>query len=246
MKQSDFDGAELALRLLTQKSERDIQKTVGASQIGDPCTYHLAESMLPRTEEEHESKYWLGAKVGTAVHYLLESLIEDADLEQFPELKGAKVEEKIHLGTIEGYGEITSKPDLALVEMKHLIDWKTTSRAKSKKLQFAFDYPDRADEDSLYTVQKYTAQTQLYGWGLNRAGIEIDKLSLVFINRDGTTSKDIWSTTFDYSEEFALAVWERFENIWTLLQDYANIEDMARHPSCFKCKSSNTPTLIIN
>ena len=244
--QSTFDAKDLALRLLTQKSDRDRQKTVGASQIGDPCTYHLAEAMLPRTEEERESKYWLGAKVGTAVHYLLESMIEDADLEQFPELSGAKVEEKIHLGTIDGYGEINSKPDLVLVEENHLIDWKTTSRAKSKKLQFAFDYPDRADQDSLYTVQKYTAQSQLYAWGLNRSGIKIDNISLVFINRDGTQSNDVWSTTFEYSEDYAVAVWERFENIWTLLQDYANIEDMSRHPSCFRCKSGNTPSLILS
>ena len=193
--------------------------------------------MLPRFEQESESKYWLGAKIGTAIHYLLESFIEDADLEDFPELKGAKVEEKIHLGTIEGYGEINSKPDLVLVEDKHLIDWKTTSRQKSKKLQFAFDYPDKAEADSLYTVQKYMAQAQLYAWGLNKSGIEIENLSLVFINRDGTTSNDVWSHTFEYSEEFAVAIWDRFENIWNLLQDYANIEDMARDPSCFKCKS---------
>ena len=224
---------DLTLRLFRMESDRDRQKKVGASQISDPCSYHLAKALT--NQPETPSKYWLGGKIGTATHLFIESCIEKADLSDFPELEGAWVEQKIELGELPGYGAINSKPDLVLVSEGHLIDWKTSTRAKMKKLQKAIDTPDTKDTASVYTIQKYMAQAQLYAWGLNKAGVKIDGLSLVFINRDGTTEHDIWNLTFDYSEEFALAVWTRLENLWTKIQNGLDLETLDRNEDCFKC-----------
>jgi hypothetical protein len=185
--------------------------------------------------QEAKMKYWLGGKIGTATHLLLEETISKVDVKDFPELEGARVEQKIHLGELEGYGTISSKPDLALVKQKHLIDWKTSTRDKSRKLQRVLDNPDGKDTSSQYTLQKYIAQTQLYAWGLNNSGTEIEGVSLVFINRDGTTEADVWNYTFEYSEELAVAVWTRLENLWTNLQNGVELDSLERNADCFKC-----------
>lgn len=241
---NDIQVRDLILRLFHQESDRDKQRSIGASQISDPCDYHLANALLGHSQGE--IKYWLGAKIGSAVHLYMESLMESADPELFPELIGAKVEEKIRLGELEGYGEINSRPDLALVRDSHLIDWKTSSRDKSRKLQ---KYLDGASNDSGsdYTLKKYVAQTQLYAWGLNNAGINIDGISLAFINREGTTAADIWTYTFEYSEEFALAMWSRLETIWAIVRENDDLEGFERNPDCFPCSFGvkDTPTELI-
>jgi hypothetical protein len=224
---------DIALTLLKQQSERDAQKKIGASDFSDPCSYHLAKKLLG--EPEAPAKYWLGAKVGTAIHSLLEDAITKADLSELPELDGAEVEKKIYLGELDGYGTISSKPDLALINGSHLIDWKTSTRDKTRKMQKVL-FEDKPDQAVLYTIQKYYTQLQIYAWGLNNAGIEIDGCSLVFVNRDGTTDSDVWSYTFEYSKEYAEGTWKRLQDIWAGLQNDPSPEQFDRHPECFKCK----------
>lgn len=224
---------EITISLLKQESDRDKQKKIGASDFSDPCSYHLAKKLLG--EPEGAQKYWLGAKIGTGVHSLLEDAITKADLAEIPELVDCVVEEKIFLGELEGYGTINSKPDIALVAANHLTDWKTSTRAKVKKMQQVL-FGEKVDADVSYTMQKYFAQVQIYAWGMNNAGVKIDGCSIVFINRDGTTDTDVWTWTFPYSEDYAKSVWDRLVGIWSALQINNDVEQFDRHPSCFKCK----------
>jgi len=227
---------DIAVSLLKQESDRDKQKNVGASDFSDPCAYHVAQK-LARIEEA-PSKYWLGAKIGTAIHSHLEDAIYKADLQLLPELASAVIERKIFLGGLDDYGLIYSKPDLALVEDRHLIDWKTSSRDKVKKMQKVV-FGEKEDAGTSYTLTKYYAQTQIYAWGLNRSGMPIDNCSLVFINRDGTTDGDVWAYSFPYDETYAEGVWARLVTIWELLRvDPENFDQFERHPECFKCKMS--------
>lgn len=223
----------LALSLFQQASSRDSQKLVGASDFSDPCEYHLASKL--KGVEQPAFKYWMGARIGTAVHEFLEERIPTSNFEEFPEFKSAKIEQTIRLGSLEGYGEIKSKPDLALVDNKHLIDWKTSNRKKSKALQ-AIIFEGKEDPEASYTLRRYYAQVQAYAWGLNKNGIAIDAASLVFINRDGTWDADLWTWTFDYDEEFALGVWHRLERIWKELQAGKELEEFPREEHCFNCK----------
>lgn len=223
------DIKELTIGLFKQKSDRDNQKKVGASNISNPCTKHLAHDLLGTPEPE--MKYWMGGKIGTAIHSFLEDAIAKSDDNI---LADAIVEQKITLGEIPGYGVVNSKPDLVLPAAHHLIDWKTTGRAKVKKLQNLVD-GIKEDEESLHTLQKYVGQTQLYMWGLNQAGTIIDRATLVFINRDGTYENDIWTYTFSYDESIAIALWDRVSHLWQELQDGAHPDNYPEDPHCFKC-----------
>lgn len=220
----------LAISLLNTRTERDEQKKVGASQISNPCTKHLALALAGYQEEP--SKYWLGGKVGTAVHAALEEGIAKSGYEG--DLQGAVVEQKIILGEIDGYGTVSSKPDLVLPRIKHLVDWKTSTRAKTKKIQQWVDGV-KQDASTTYTMQKYIGQTQLYAWGLNNSGIEVENISLVFINRDGTSDSDVLEYTFEYDESIAVALWQRLVVLWEELQNGVHPESYAGHPECFNC-----------
>ncbi len=226
---SDAQVKQMTVDLFLQKSERDKQHKVGASNISDPCTKHLAHALLGTPEPE--AKYWMGAKIGTAIHSFLESAIDNSSDDV---LQGAIVEQKIELGNIAGYGDISSKPDLVLPNSKHLIDWKTSSRQKVKKLQNLTDGL-KDDPASAYTLKKYIGQTQLYAWGLNNAGIEIERATLVFINREGTFANDIWTYSVDYNENIALALWSRVSNLWAELQNGAHPDSYTATEHCFKC-----------
>lgn len=224
---------EIAVALLRQQSDRDKQKLIGASDFSDPCSYHLAKKLL-RVDDDVQ-KYWLGAKIGTGVHTVLENAIENADFAELPELEGALVERKITLGELAGYGVIKSKPDLAMVKGNHLVDWKTTLRPKSRKMQRVL-FEDADLPDMQYTLEKYYAQTQIYAWGLNAEGIEIDGISVAFVNRDGTTEDDVWTWTFDYKPDYAQKAWDRLVTIWEGLSMGFEPDKFDRHPECFKCK----------
>jgi hypothetical protein len=226
---TDVEVKDLTVGLFKQQSDRDKQRKVGASNISDPCTRHLAKAML--NEPEAETKYWLGGKVGTAIHGFLESAISTDGTGLFD---GALIEQKIILGDISGYGTVNSKPDLVLPANKHLIDWKTSSRTKVKKLQDLVAGLKDNDE-SKYTLQKYIGQAQLYAWGLNNSGTPIDRVSLVFINRDGTYENDIWIYSVDYEESIALALWNRVVSLWAELESGQHPDNYPAHPNCFKC-----------
>jgi hypothetical protein len=226
---TNTDVKQLTIDLFKQRSDRDKQHKVGASNISNPCTKHLAHDLVGTPEAEF--KYWMGGKIGTAIHSFLEAAIESSDDSL---LDGAIVEQKIILGEIAGYGVVSSKPDLVLPNSNHLIDWKTTSRAKVKKLQNLVDGV-KDDAESLYTLQKYVGQAQLYAWGLNNSGIKIDRLTLVFINRDGTYENDIWTYTFAYDEDVAIALWDRVNALWLELQNGEHPDNYPDDPHCFKC-----------
>lgn len=218
---------DLAVSLLTAKTERDHQKLIGPSQIPDPCARHVASALLG--SEPAPQKYWLGAVIGTAIHGLLEQRMEGR--EEFI------VEKKVFINTLEGYGDIHGKADLVIPEKKLLIDWKTTSRKKIRELQnFVHQVGRATDAHSEYTIRKYYGQVQLYMYGLNKAGIPIENAELCFVSRDGTSENDIWSFPIEYSEEFAVKVWDRLESIWVRLQNGEAPSQFDSDPECFSCK----------
>lgn len=215
----------LALDLFKNPGERDLQKKIGASEIGNPCDYCLGNRLL--NTPKASSKYWLGAKIGTAIHREAEfeaaKHLVTPERPEFQVLQGAKIEEKILLGTIDGYGDIHSRVDLALTTHPNLIDWKTSTPAKVKKYKL----------DGV--PMQYVYQQNLYGWGLNKAGIRIERLDLVFINRDGLTDDDFWVWSMPYDESLALKAWDRLELIWKYLEAGHDVETLKSHPDCYYC-----------
>jgi hypothetical protein len=222
----DAQLKNLIVDLLTTPSKRDNQRKIGASGMGDPCPYCLAHKLL--ATKQRQGRYWLGGKIGTAIHALLESEelkhIVKPQSNNFKALKGALVEQTISLGVIPGYGEIFSKPDLFLVAENHLVDHKTSKRAKVEGYALTGTIP----------VQ-YIYQGQLYARGLEDAGYAVEKISFVFINRDGTNERDVRIFTYDYDRSMADEAWKRTEDAWNWLQAGNDPETLPSDPNCYNC-----------
>lgn len=221
----DFHIKQLVIDLLNKPSARDKQKLIGASEIGNPCAYCLANRLLAKEGGLGGNRYWMGARIGTAIHKALETEAETADVTdyRYAILDGAIQETSIVLGTIEGYGTVKSKPDLVLTKDRHLVDYKTSTATKIKHYKL----------DGV--PQQYVYQQQLYAWGLNQADTPIERISLAFIQRDGLTDNDIWVHSFDYNESVALHAWNRLKGIWEWLQDGNDPENLPSDPSCYVC-----------
>src|SRR5690554_2207235 len=116
----------LVLDLLRSPSARTKQRKIGPSGIGDPCAYCLAQALL--ANKPGQSQYWLGAKIGDAIHKLLETEaaqhVKGPLSYHFKALANAKLEESVLIGTIPGYGEVWGSPDLYLTAENHLVDYK--------------------------------------------------------------------------------------------------------------------------
>jgi len=218
----------LILDLLKAESERDGQRLIGPSEIGNPCEHCVARRLMESKghPKPQQGKYWLGAKIGTAIHAELEQEERKHVNEgsgKFKPLKGALIESPIVLHTIPGYGTIKAKPDLVLVTEQHLIDHKTTS--KTKLAHYKLDG----------VPYQYVIQQNLYAYGLNHSGVPIRRISLSFINREGTTDSDINVFSFDYDEQVALYALDRLEKIWYDLETGKTPDDFPSDPGCYYC-----------
>lgn len=224
---TDYEVKNLALDLFKVKSERDKQSKIGASEIGNPCDYCVGFRLLGHKQKDNQ--YWLAAKLGTGMHAVLEMAGEEADPDdyRFGAMRGAWIETSIVIGELPGYGILKSKPDLVLQAVDHLIDWKSSTKAKVAKYKL----------DGV--PMQYVYQQMLYAWGLRQAGVIISKLSLVFVNRDGGTDSDVWIYSFDYDEGIALKAWSRLELIWSYLNSgddpEAMLDTLESHTGCYYC-----------
>lgn len=223
---TDYEVKNLVTDLLKTPSRRDGQKKIGASEIGNPCDYCLAHRLAGTPFAS--SNFWLGARIGTGIHAELEKEInkhvEEPQHVRFNSLKDAESEYNLHIYHMEGYGDIRSTADLLVTNSLHLVDFKTT-----KKLQLT--------KYKLNGIPKqYVVQQQLYGYGFNQlAPGLVQRISLVFICRDGSTDDDVWVTSFDYDESEALAALDRLEILWHYINEGGDIEELPSYHDCFYC-----------
>lgn len=230
----------LATDLLNYETERDRQRLIGASEIGMPCNYCLVNRLKQGADSSGANskggsdlkaftgnQHWLGAQIGTSIHATLEerarsNLDNSADY-RYDVLQGAKIEESIVIGTLEGYGTIRSKPDLVLPAERQLIDWKSSTKAKINKFKTGG------------ISHQYVVQQQLYAWGLNKSGVRIDECALVFIARDGSSEKDIFVHQFPYYELLAVQAWNRLEAAWEFVQLGQDPDVLPSSDECYHC-----------
>lgn len=220
---TDDQVRKLVLDLFKNPSERDKQYKIGPSGIGDPCDYCVSNKLLGRGSTG-VSRYWLGAKLGTAMHALLETEANNADTStaRFNVLAGGFTEGKVVIGDLGSYGIIKGSIDL-YVEGR-IIDYKSSLKHKTAKYKL----------DGV--PQQYVIQQNLYAWGLNKEGeYPVDRISLAFVNRDGSGDNDVWIHSFNYDEGVAVAAWTRLESLWEFVSNDGDPETLESHPSCFNC-----------
>lgn len=221
-------ASDYARGLLKERSERDKQVKVGASNLSSLCGRCLALD-LAGVRRNTSNRWWLGARVGTAIHAALE--------EKAQQDKGVLSEQRLTIGTIPGYGEVKSTLDLYRIKEREVVDFKTTTRDKNAALRRAlFEEPDEFDTDSVqsarFKVEGYWNQIHLYAMGLDKP---VETCTIVFINRDGKEDKDIWDASIPYDPSRAEAVWGRALTIWAWLQGGGDPATVEAHPYCWAC-----------
>lgn len=225
-------GNSLIRWLWRRQSERDLQKTIGASEFGSPCTYCVAQALLGN-HKKGLSEWWLAARIGTAVHLDLEHTAAEL-------LPHTMREYRVYLGELPDYGVISSSLDFYDPETQHLVDFKTSERSKTRLYKLAQAVPESATEttelsQARFTLLKYTGQIMSYGRGLELAGYPVRTVTLDFVCRDGKTDDDFWTLDMDYDPEYAQAVWDRLRNLWDYLREGGDPEELTRHPHCRTC-----------
>ena len=222
------------IKELTKPSERDKQRKVGPSELGDLCERCLAEKLLGVHKEE--KTHPLAPMIGTAFHLYLENTIG---------LEGYLKETKVTVGTIEGYGDIRGTADGFDVSTGLVVDYKVLSKKKIKAFSsatfFDEDYNPEFYSDSLTEGQlkKYYYQMQLYGLGMENAGYEVNHTSLILFPRDCTVESVMSAShelCFKYNRDAALNVLERAKQIFKWADENRdNLGELDSHPGCYYC-----------
>jgi hypothetical protein len=193
---------------ITQESERDKQRRVGPSGIGDPCPRCLGRALAGESDESSFSIYpWLG----TAAHLWLEH-------NTFAE---AKHELKLFVGTVDGYGDIKGTTDLYLEGT--VGDWKLVGLKKIKEYRLKG------------APAKYRYQAQLYARGCELAGLSVDSIAIIFIPRDSMDVNDIYIHEEAYQPEMAEAALKRAGTIYALVQE-SGWESLPSDDDCWTCR----------
>jgi hypothetical protein len=149
MTMSDEEVRYLAVSLLQAPTARDMQGTIGASNLANGCDFCLASELSGASRETPQTeRTWLGRVLGTSLHATFEARMRAA-LEEAEEARlaqqvarsalgrlakahpNALVEEHRILGVIPEYGEVGTTGDLILVDEEHGIDWKGSTRKKT-------------------------------------------------------------------------------------------------------------------
>lgn len=173
--------------------------------------------------------------IGTAFHAHVERLAAGYDF---------LLERRVHVGTIDGYGDITGTVDAYDPEHGHVLDWKVLGKKKITGFKAAASFtPDGGfrDTGSRYSTQlrQYYHQQQLYGLGLSNDGWPVSRLSLLLVPRDCTIEtfeNDVHEITFAYNSEVAGAVFDRAASIYKWITDGGDTEALASDPECYYCR----------
>lgn len=212
----------ILLELLKEPTDRDRQVNAGPSSLATPCNSCVARAL--RNEPEKPSPYWLKAVIGTATHKLAESRLDSSVSEI-----------KLHIGHLEGYGDIRGTVDY--FKDGDLRDWKGTDRKKRPGLIKAYDHPAPEEGEanttraSRFKLKGYIGQMHLYGRALEALGHKVDTVTLEFFCRDGVGDDDIFVFQYDYDPEYAEAIWARVVYIWENLYT----QEWEIDPDCFPC-----------
>ena len=89
-----------------------------------------------------------------------------------------------------------------------------------------------------FTMHKYFGQLISYARGLHLAGINVQRMSMVFIPRDGKKLSDIQAFDFWYDQGYADRVWERLEALWQYIAEGGDVTQLTSAPGCFPCEVS--------
>lgn len=194
------------VRSASARAPRSRQRAVGPSEIGTPCARRLAYRALDVDPVEGGGGDPWASIVGTAVHAWLASAFE-ADNRRRTSPRWL-VEQRVRVSE-----SITGTVDLYDGETATVVDHKVLGAASMKRVK-----AEGAGEP-------YRSQAHLYGLGLARAGLPVERVALAVYPRSGFLS-DLYVWSEPYSEARALAALDRLAAVITV----AGVLDVDTHP----------------
>lgn len=182
---------------------RSLQRTIGPSELGNPCMRRLAYS-LAQTEPANLTQDTWFPIIGTAVHAWLADAMNDYQIRVLGRdpLRDPRwiIEQQVFTGhplCPSGHG------DLYDVDFETNVDWKIVGPTTLKKVR------------TVGISDEYRVQAHTYGKGWRRAGRDVRDVMVVFLPRNAPlTMTHVWTERFD--ESIADAALKRLEAI-----DYA-------------------------
>ena len=219
---------EQVIETITQESERDKQRRIGPSDLGDSCAYCLASKMLGIIAPRSFSIYpWLG----TAVHLWMEEQERDNPL--------VKTEQRVEVGEVPGYGKITGTMDRYGYDYDIVGDYKLlgTKKIKGFKKGYVLN-PDGTVTIHDERLWQYYVQINSYAKGAENAGHPVKWVSLILIPRDGSGSiNDLEVIAFPYNPDVVNEALARAG----LIYEYASrhgVDSLESDPSCYACSAA--------
>jgi hypothetical protein len=171
---------------------RSLQKTLGPSEVGNPCARRLGYKLLDvETVNRNDDTPWLPT-IGTGVHSWLEDTFREANRDKDTRWL---VEMRVDVGDgIEGHLDLYDRVTATIYD--HKIVGPTQLR------KYKASGPG----------QEYRTQIHLYGRGLTRRGLPVDTVSIAFLPRNSELRDAyIWSESYD--EQMALDGLKRLTGI---------------------------------
>ena len=191
---------------------RNLQKTLGPSEIGHPCArklvYHIIDA--PKSNPGFDV---LPSEIGIGYHARLEQHFQAENTRLGWERYLTETRVQVWPGGEDDAGGLTGSCDLYDVERQRVIDFKILGDASYKWTKLHGP------------IISYRRQLQLYGRGFERAGYPVESVALVAIPKSGTTH-GIWCHVEPYDQTVAAAMQTR----WVQLLATADTLDVERHP----------------
>lgn len=180
-------GARLAQMIRTliittaNNAPRSVQRRIGPSEVGNPCTRALAYKLLDWPEVPGADRDPWASIQGTAVHAWMAELFETRD----PNGDRYLVEQRVTVRKgITDAADITGSADLYDRHTGTVFDWKITGTSSLEK------YRRHGPGD------QYRIQANLYGLGMRNAGEDPKRVAIVFLPRHHVLAPFVWVDDF--------------------------------------------------
>jgi hypothetical protein len=199
---------------------RSLQKHIGPSQVGTPCTRQLAYRMAGVEESRNLNDPWPSI-VGTAVHAWIADAMELDNQRRIA--KGLPPRWHLEQRVDVGFG-LTGSCDCFDEETGAVLDWKILGNTQYAK--YVKEGPS----------EEYRVQAHCYGLGYKRAGFDVKRVGIGFFGRAKTLNDlHIWSEPWDIN--IALKALKRMREVQESLGQGAQPLDFEAKPGavCFFC-----------
>ena len=179
------ESIKAVVNYCSTNAPRSLQKTIGLSEVGEPCTRKIAYRLLDWEKTNRNSDPWASIS-GTAIH----TWLADA-FGAYPDKY--LVEHKVQVSD-----QLAGTSDLFDIEKGMVIDHKCVGQTSMKSRK----------RDGMTHTQR--VQINLYGLGMEKQGYTVNKVALAFYPLGGRLD-GLYTIVEPYNRQLALDSIERIE-----------------------------------